>query len=134
MRTDTSIVAPNKEGIPWWNVISKTGSPKIIVTLRFEQRRNLGPRCSQAGHLNEHVNDRFGGESRYGGAAEVFNAPEKPCRDTRAKMRSLTSKQLQPANVVRLNRDILVDCSLHALSECIHFRERLSLAEQLIII
>src|SRR5208282_6334088 len=72
--TDTRVVAPDEERIPRRDVVAEARTPKVVVALRREDGRNLGSGGTEAGHLDQHVHNRLGGESRNGGAAEVFDA------------------------------------------------------------
>jgi len=74
VRADAPVVAPDEECIPRRDVIAEARAPKVFVALRFEDGGNLSSGGAEAGHLNQHIHNRLGGESRNGGAAEVFDA------------------------------------------------------------
>jgi hypothetical protein len=112
---NASTVAPDKEDVPWRDVIPEARAPKVVVAMSLEDGHNLGSSGAKTGHLNEHVHDGLGGESGDCSAAEVLDAPDKPWRNTGAQTRGFALKQIGPARIIRRDADILAGCSLHTL-------------------
>src|SRR2546423_7031235 len=87
VRADAALCALYKKGIPRWNIIAESGSPKEVVPCRLENGRDLGARGPKTGNFHEYVNDRFAGEARDRCAAEVVDAANKPFWNAGAQMR-----------------------------------------------
>src|SRR4030095_14888974 len=115
MRPDAPPVALDEEGIPRWNVVAEARTPEILVALSLKNGRNLRPGGAKAGHLNQNVHDRLRRQSGNGGAAKVLNTTDESCGKTRTEGHRLALERIGPAWIVRLDADILADCSLDAL-------------------
>ncbi|MDP8237504.1 MAG: hypothetical protein P9X24_00310 [Candidatus Hatepunaea meridiana] len=68
----TTLNEPSIEIIRIGSVV-KWRSPEIIITFRFKYGHDLFSGFIQAADLDQHIDNRFGGKSRYGGAPEVFD-------------------------------------------------------------
>jgi hypothetical protein len=92
-----------------------------IIALGLQNGRNHQTGGAEAGHLAEHVHDRFGGETRNGGAAEVLDPADEPGGEGRLEMPRLTQEKVWPARIMGRDVNILADCPLDALLKTGHF-------------
>ena len=123
-----ALVAPNEEGVPRWNVIAECGPPEVIIPLCLKNRRNLKAGGAERVNLHEQVYDWLGGKSWDSRAAEVLDTANEPGRQEGAQMLGLLTEKLGPTRIVRDNRDIFTNGSLHAVFKGFHFAKAVRVA------
>src|SRR6266446_9840439 len=91
------------------------GPPEVIVASSFQQRDDFSLGLFQAANLDQHINYWLGRQSRYRGAAEVFNSSDDLSGEPTSKKLSLIPEHPRPLSAILNNEDFLADRFLDSL-------------------
>src|SRR5215469_801777 len=107
--TDSRAIPFDEPDVIGRNVIAERRTPKIVVTLRFENRHDSRFGCFEICDFDEHIHNWFGGHPRNGSAAKVLDAPKKVMRETRPKMPAFLLEEFRPPWIVASYRDLFLN-------------------------